>query len=157
MRPKTLPRLAAIGALAMVHAACLDLGLSPAVGGVLQSVVVEGEALPEFARTTGGNGTAQVSGFIVGRLRCDTIDGDVEERNSELAEQQLELARERYQLGAITFVELMDAQTLSAQADSDRIGAVFAYHDSVTQLEALIGASLRFEGLEENDNEDDDS
>ena len=33
----------------------------------------------------------------------------LEERNRELAEQQLNLARERYQLGAITFVELVDA------------------------------------------------
>jgi outer membrane protein len=68
----------------------------------------------------------------------------LEQRNRELAEQQLDLARERYQLGAITFVELMDAQTLLAQAEADRINAVFAYHDSVTNLEALVGTSLRF-------------
>jgi outer membrane protein TolC len=68
----------------------------------------------------------------------------LEERNRQLAEQQLTLARERYQLGAITFVELVEAQTLFAQADADRTIAVFAYHDSVTTLEALIGASLRF-------------
>jgi outer membrane protein len=68
----------------------------------------------------------------------------LEERNRELADQQLRLARERYQLGAITFVELVDAQTVSAQAEADRIGAVFAYHDSVTTLEALVGSSLRF-------------
>ena len=67
----------------------------------------------------------------------------LEERNRDLAEQQLNLARERYQLGAITFVELVDAQTLSAQADADRTVAVFAYHDAVTNLEALVGASLR--------------
>jgi len=68
----------------------------------------------------------------------------LEERNRQLAEQQLTLARERYQLGAITFVELVDAQTLFAQADADRTIAIFAYHDSVTNLEALIGTSLRF-------------
>ena len=67
----------------------------------------------------------------------------LEERNRELAEQQLNLARERYQLGAITFVELVDAQTLFAQADADRTIAIFAYHDAVTNLEALVGASLR--------------
>ena len=67
----------------------------------------------------------------------------LEERNRELAEQQLNLARERYQLGAITFVELVDAQTLFAQADADRMIAIFAYHDAVTNLEALVGASLR--------------
>ena len=67
----------------------------------------------------------------------------LEERNQTLAEQQLNLARERYQLGAITFVELVDAQTLSAEAGADRTNAVFAYHDAVTTLEALVGASLR--------------
>ncbi|MEX2466916.1 MAG: TolC family protein [Gemmatimonadota bacterium] len=67
----------------------------------------------------------------------------LEDRNRALAERQLTLARERYQLGAITFVELMDAQTLLSQAESDRIVAVFAYHDTVTELEALVGSSLR--------------
>lgn len=67
----------------------------------------------------------------------------LEERNRELAEQQLNLARQRYQLGAITFVELTDAQTLFAQADADLTVALFLYHDSVTSLEALVGASLR--------------
>ena len=67
----------------------------------------------------------------------------LEERNRELADQQLTLARERYQLGAMTFVELVDAQTLLAQAERDRIAAVFAYHDAVTSLEVLVGTSLR--------------
>jgi outer membrane protein len=67
----------------------------------------------------------------------------LEERNRVLAEQQLDLARERYQLGAITFVELVDAQTVLARAEADRTIAAFAYHDAVTNLEALVGARLR--------------
>ena len=67
----------------------------------------------------------------------------LEERNRELADQQLRLARERYQLGEITFVDLVDAQTVLAQAEADQISAVFAYHDLVTTLESLIGTSLR--------------
>ncbi len=67
----------------------------------------------------------------------------LEARNRDLAEQQLRLARERYQLGVISFVELVDAQTVLAQADRDRIAAIFAYHDLVTDLEALVGTSLR--------------
>ena len=67
----------------------------------------------------------------------------LEERNRALAEQQLNLARERYRLSAITFIELVDAQTVFAQADRDRVIAVFAYHDTVTSLEALVGSSLR--------------
>jgi outer membrane protein len=67
----------------------------------------------------------------------------LEERNRALAEQQLRLARERYQLGGITFVELVAAQTVMAQADRDHTAAVFAYHDAVTRLESLVGTSLR--------------
>ncbi len=67
----------------------------------------------------------------------------LEERNRALAEQQLSLARERYQLGEITFVDLVAAQTVLAQAESDRLNAVYAYHDLVTSLEALVGGSLR--------------
>ena len=67
----------------------------------------------------------------------------LEERNRELAQQQLNLARERYRLGATTFVELVNAQTLFAQADADRTMSIFTYHDTVTNLEALVGASLR--------------
>ncbi len=67
----------------------------------------------------------------------------LEETNRALAEQQLRLARERYQLGEITFVDLVTAQTTLAQAEADRIAAVFAYHDLITSLEALVGRPLR--------------
>lgn len=67
----------------------------------------------------------------------------LEERNLRLAQEQLRLARERYQLGAITFVELVDAQTVLAQADRDRTAAIFAYHDAVSNLETLVGTPLR--------------
>jgi outer membrane protein TolC len=67
----------------------------------------------------------------------------LEEQNRALAERQLLLARERYLLGEITFVDLVDAQTVSAQAEADRLAAVYAYHDLVTALEALVGAPLR--------------
>jgi len=53
------------------------------------------------------------------------------------------LARERYQLGAATFVELVDAQTVLAQAEADRVRAIFAYHDAVTTLEGIVGVALR--------------
>jgi outer membrane protein len=76
-------------------------------------------------------------------VKTDYQSARLEEQNRDLAEQQLRLARERYQLGAITFVELVNAQTVLAQADRDRIAAVFAYHDAVSALEALVGTSLR--------------
>jgi outer membrane protein len=67
----------------------------------------------------------------------------LEEQNRALAERQLLLARERYQLGQIAFVDLVDAQTVLAQAEADRLAAVYAYHDLVTTLETLVGAPLR--------------
>ena len=67
----------------------------------------------------------------------------LEERNRELADRQLLLARERYQLGEVTFVDLVAAQTVLAQAEVDQVRAVFAYHDVVTNLEALVGVPLR--------------
>ena len=76
-------------------------------------------------------------------VKTDYQSARLEEENRTLAEQQLRLARERYQLGAITFVDLVNAQTVLAQADRDRTAAVFAYHDAVSALEALVGTSLR--------------
>ena len=77
-----------VGALLLLGGTtgCLDLGLglSPTVGGLLKSVVREGEALPEFARAAGGSGTMRVSGQIVGRLRCDYIDSDLEVSDGKL-------------------------------------------------------------------------
>jgi outer membrane protein len=67
----------------------------------------------------------------------------LEESNQSLAQQQLRLARERYQVGTITFVDLVNAETVEAQANSDRISAVYAYQDAVTNLETLVGGSLR--------------
>lgn len=67
----------------------------------------------------------------------------LEERNQKLAQEQLRLAREQYQVGTITFVDLANAETVAAQADNDRISAVYSYQDAVTNLEALVGGSLR--------------
>lgn len=76
-------------------------------------------------------------------VKTDYQSALLEGTNRDLAEQQLRLARERYQLGAITFVDLVNAQTVLAQADRDRSAAIFAYHDAVSALEALVGTSLR--------------
>ena len=71
------------GLLAFLVTGCLGLDLDPAVG-LLQSVVAEGEALPENIRAAGGNNSMTVSGQIVGRLRCDTIDGKVKQSGDEV-------------------------------------------------------------------------
>jgi len=67
----------------------------------------------------------------------------IEEENQVWADEQLRLAQERYRLGSATFLELVEAETVKAGADRDRIAAIFAYHDSLASLEAVVGTSLR--------------
>jgi len=67
----------------------------------------------------------------------------LEEQNQNYADEQLRLAQERYRLGGINFVELVDAETVKAEADHLRTAAVYGYHDAITSLEAVVGARLR--------------
>ncbi len=67
----------------------------------------------------------------------------IEERNQELADRQLSLARERYELGLSNFIDLVEAETVKARADRERIFATFTYHDAVADLEAVVGTPLR--------------
>ncbi len=62
--------------------------------------------------------------------------------NTERAQEELRLARERYQLGAGTFLELLDSETLAAQAEVDQIEAIFGFYESLVQMEAAVGHSL---------------
>jgi len=68
---------------------------------------------------------------------------EIEARNRGVAAEQLRLAGERYRLGAISFVDLVDAVTVKAEADQAYVNAVYAYHDAVTALETVVGAELR--------------
>ena len=67
----------------------------------------------------------------------------LEERNRELAAEQLELARERYRVGAITFVDLTDAETRKSRADREYLSAVYAFHEALAALETAVGQNLR--------------
>lgn len=67
----------------------------------------------------------------------------IEERNQALADEQLRLAQERYRLGFSNFIDLVEAETVKARADRERIVAVFIYHDAVADLEAVVGMPLR--------------
>jgi outer membrane protein len=67
----------------------------------------------------------------------------IEDENQVWANEQLRLAQERYRLGLATFLELVEAETVKAGADRDRIAAIFAYHDALASLESVIGTSLR--------------
>jgi outer membrane protein TolC len=67
----------------------------------------------------------------------------LEARNREVADEQLRLAGERYRIGAISFVDLVDAETVKAEADQAYVNAVYAYHEAVAELETVVGTQLR--------------
>jgi outer membrane protein len=67
----------------------------------------------------------------------------LEDRNQVVVNEQLRLARERFSVGLADFVELLGAETLKVEADRTRIAAIFAYHDALASLEAIVGTSLR--------------
>ena len=67
----------------------------------------------------------------------------IEERNQALADEQLRLARERYRLDLSGFLELVEAETVKARADRERIFSIFTYHDAIADLEAVVGTPLR--------------
>src|SRR5690606_41773245 len=67
----------------------------------------------------------------------------IEERNVSAAAEQLELARERYRLGAGDIVELAQAQATKAEADNAHLSAIYTFHENYAALEAAVGEPLR--------------
>jgi hypothetical protein len=83
----------------------------------------------------------------------------IEERNAQTAGEQLEIARERYRLGAgcgpvggagqqngglcTTFLELTQAQEQKVRADLAHIAAIYMFHDNLARLESAVGRPLR--------------
>lgn len=80
------------------------------------------------------------------QVRANYLSVQIEERNVVLADEQLRLARERYQIGQIPFVDLVEAETVKAQADLDRLVAVYEYHRALAQLEGAVGRPLMRDG-----------
>jgi outer membrane protein len=68
---------------------------------------------------------------------------EIEQRNLELAETQLEQARQRYQVGNTSIIELMDAETSLSTAQRDQLNAIYSFHQALVALEAATGQSLR--------------
>lgn len=66
----------------------------------------------------------------------------LEARNRDLATDQLTLARERYGVGAVSFIELKDAETIKARADRAYLTAVYTFHESLAALETAVGQRL---------------
>ena len=59
-----------------------------------------------------------------------------------LADQQLELSRERYRLGALSYIDLSESTTLKARADRAYLASVYAFHQALAALEAAVGRPL---------------
>ena len=68
---------------------------------------------------------------------------EIEERNREVANEQLDLAQERYRMGAATFLELLEAQSSVAAAERDFLNARYRFHGALWALEASVGQRLR--------------
>jgi outer membrane protein len=67
----------------------------------------------------------------------------IEERNAAAAAENLELARERYRLGAGSILELTQAQGTKARADQAHLTMVYSFHENLAALEAAVGRPLR--------------
>jgi outer membrane protein len=78
-----------------------------------------------------------------GNLRAAYDVVEIESRNRELAVEQLDVAQERYRLGAAPLLELLKAQSSAATAERDYLNAVYDFHGALVELERASGLSLR--------------
>ena len=67
----------------------------------------------------------------------------VEERNREVAVEQLELSRQRYTLGADNFLVLLDAERVMAEGERAYLDGLYAFHIELANLESAVGQRLR--------------
>jgi outer membrane protein TolC len=79
----------------------------------------------------------------LGLVRTTYQSAQLEEINAEVASQQLRLARERYEMGSGSFLELVEAETVKASADQALLDALYSFHQAVVDLETLVGRPLR--------------
>lgn len=68
---------------------------------------------------------------------------NLQQQNSVNARQELEFTQEQYSVGIATFVDLVTSRASYAQAESDRINAVYDYHKAFSALENVVGRRLR--------------
>jgi outer membrane protein len=63
-------------------------------------------------------------------------------KNRELAQENLQLERERYRLGSASLLDLRSAQVTYIQAESDHISKVLEFKTTLAQLEYAAGVEL---------------
>jgi outer membrane protein TolC len=67
----------------------------------------------------------------------------LQEQNATKAREELSFADERYRVGAATFLDVITSRGTFAQAQIDRVNAVYDYHRAFAALEAAVGRPLR--------------
>lgn len=67
----------------------------------------------------------------------------LQEQNSAKARQELQFVQDQYAVGLATFVDLTTSRAAFAQAENDRINAIYNYHKAVAALESAVGRPLR--------------
>ena len=110
-----------------------------------QAQIEEAQVLADDARYALRAQELQLTGDVVSAHR--TLETayqavQIEARNQQLADQQLELARERYRLGALSYIDLSEATTLKARADRAYLASVYTFHQALAALEAAVGRPL---------------
>jgi outer membrane protein len=74
-------------------------------------------------------------------MQYQTVQMQAENRTT--AEQALQLAQERYRVGASTFVEVSDSRAAFERASTDHINATYEFHKAYAELERAVGRPLR--------------
>jgi outer membrane protein len=67
----------------------------------------------------------------------------MQEQNTATARDALELATERYSVGAGTFLDVTDSRAAFERAETDRINAIYTFHLQFAALENAVGRPLR--------------
>ena len=68
---------------------------------------------------------------------------EMQEQNAQKAREELTFAEERYRVGAATFLDVITSRSTFVQAQSDRLRAIYTYHQSFAALENAVGRPLR--------------
>jgi outer membrane protein len=100
----------------------------------------------ETARLRVEEGTRDLRGEVLRQVtvvRTAFEAARIEEVNREVAEAQVALARDQYEVGMVDFLQLADAEAELARAERERLDAIYGYHEALAALEALVGIPLR--------------
>jgi len=67
----------------------------------------------------------------------------LQQQNSAKARQELDFVQSEYGVGLSTFLDITTSRAAYAQAEADRINAVYNYHKAFATLESAVGRPLR--------------